>query len=115
MLRILLFACSQNHQREYDIYTDNSLDISCNKLSALFDRSEAKDFVDIFFIVKELFPFAELLEHAKQKHVGLDEYWLAVAMNKVEELGLLPRMVKPITKEEMKEFFHSSVRKLMKP
>ncbi len=103
------------HQREYDIYTDNSLDISCNKLSALFDRSEAKDFVDIFFIVKELFPFAELLEHAKQKYVGLDEYLLAVAMNKVEELGLLPRMVKPITKEELKKFFHSSATKLMKP
>ncbi len=103
------------HQQECDIYTDNSLDISCNKLSALFDRSEAKDFVDIFFINKELFPFAELLEHAKQKHVGLDEYWLAVAMNKVEEPGLLPRMVKPIAKEELKKFFHSSARKLMKP
>ncbi len=82
---------------------------------SLFDRSEAKDFVDIFFIVKELFPFSALLENAKQKHVGLDDYWLAVAMMKVEELGPLPRMVKPITKEELKEFFHSSARKLMKP
>ena len=78
LLRILLFACSQKSiNRNYDIYTDNSLDISCNKLSALFDRSEAKDFVDIFFIV--------------------------------------PRMVKPITKEELREFFHSSAKKLMKP
>ena len=52
--------------QEFNLFIDNALDISCNKLSALFDRSEAKDFVDIFFINRELFPFSELLRHAKK-------------------------------------------------
>jgi hypothetical protein len=100
-------------QEAFGILSDNALDISCNKLSALFDRSEAKDFVDIFFIDRELFPFAELLQHAKQKHVGLDDYWLAVSLLKVEDLDKLPRMVKPVRIEEMKSFFFAQAKILM--
>ncbi len=100
-------------QAEFDIFTDNALDISCNKLSALFDRAEAKDFVDIFFIDKELLPFPELLAAAKRKHVGLDDYWLAVAMMKVEDLGPLPRMVRPLVADELVEFFLSAAKTLM--
>lgn len=101
-------------QAEFDVFTDNALDISCNKLSALFDRAEVKDFVDIFFIDKELFPFSELLAKAKRKHVGLDDYWLAIAMTKVEDLGPLPRMVKPLVVDELIEFFLSAAKTLMK-
>lgn len=101
-------------QADYNIFTDNALDISCNKLSALYDRAEIKDFVDIFFINKELFPFSELLAAAKRKHVGLDDYWLAVAMIKIEELGPLPRMVKPLELEELVAFFLSTAKTLMK-
>lgn len=100
-------------QEAYGIFTDNALDIACNKLSALFDRAEAKDFVDVFFIDRELFRFAELLKKAKEKHVGLDDYWLAIAMLKIEELGLLPRMVKPVSLDELKFFFLAHARQLM--
>lgn len=101
-------------RQELGIYVDNALDISCNKLSALFDRTEAKDFVDIFFIDHELFPFAELLSHAKRKHVGLDEYWLAVSLLKAEDIGPLPRMVRPVSTNELKDFFLHQAKLLMK-
>jgi predicted nucleotidyltransferase component of viral defense system len=39
---------------EFGIWVDNALDISCNKLSALFDRSATKDFVDVFFIISRV-------------------------------------------------------------
>lgn len=97
----------------FDIRSDNALDIACNKLSALFDRAESKDFVDIFFIDRELYPFAELLEQAKKKHIGLDNYWLAVSLMKVNELKLLPRMVKPLDVAELREFFLRQARFLM--
>ncbi|NUO78928.1 nucleotidyl transferase AbiEii/AbiGii toxin family protein [candidate division KSB1 bacterium] len=100
-------------QADFGILTDNALDISCNKLSALFDRAEAKDFIDVFFIDRELFPFAELLQHAKQKHVGLDGYWLAISLLKVENLDSLPRMLKPVTFNELKAFFLSQAKLLM--
>jgi len=99
---------------EFGIFLDSVLDISCNKLSALFDRSAAKDFVDVYFIDRELFRFSELLQNARQKHVGLDNYWLAVSLLKAEELGPLPRMIKPVTIEELKNFFLTQAKELMK-
>lgn len=92
---------------------DNLTDIACNKLSALFDRAEPKDFVDVYFICQEVFPFQQLTELARQKHVGLDDYWLAVALRRVETVELLPRMIKPLALEDLKTFFLDWARTLM--
>ncbi len=100
-------------QEPFGIYSDSSLDIACNKLSALFDRGSSKDFVDIFFIDRELFPFSEILKNARKKHVGIDDYWLAVALLKVEQLDPLPRMVKSVDVDELKSFFLRQSRLLM--
>ncbi len=98
---------------EYGIYVDNVVDISCNKLSALYDRGEPKDFVDVFFIAREVLPFEQLVEKTKEKHIGLDYYWLAVSLQKIEELQVLPRMIKPINIAEMQSFFRQKARWLM--
>ncbi len=95
------------------IEVDNLLDISTNKLSALYDRSEPKDFVDVYVIHREVLPFPELVDTARQKHVGLDPYWLAQACARVREVGLLPRLVKPVTLEELRAFFEGQARRLM--
>lgn len=92
---------------------DNLTDIACNKLSALFDRAEPKDFVDVYFICQEVMPFAHLVELARQKHLGLDDYWLAVALQRVENVEILPRMVKPLSLAELKAFFLSQATELM--
>lgn len=96
------------------IQVENLIDIACNKLSALFDRAEPKDFVDIYFICQEVIPFDELVEKARQKHVGLDDYWLAVALQRVEQIEILPQMIKPVTLEELKSFFLKQAEKVMK-
>ena len=98
---------------ELDIYTDNVLDISCNKLSALFDRADPKDFVDIYYIDSAIIPFEELVEKAKKKHIGMDNYWLAISLAKVEDIALLPKMLKPITIDELKHFFCEKAKWLM--
>lgn len=59
--------------KEYKIYIDNLVDIACNKFSALFDRHEMKDFVDIYFIDKEAMKFNQIYTQAKNKHVGMDD------------------------------------------
>ena len=100
------------HQ-EIGFWVDNALDISCNKLSALFDRADPKDFVDIYFIHHELFPLCELLPKAKQKHVGLDNYWLAQAFSRIEQVKILPRLIKPVTCEQLLEFFTKQITWLM--
>lgn len=99
--------------KKYKLYVDNTIDISCNKLSALFDRGEPKDFVDVYFIDKEILPLEKLIKKAKKKHVGLDNYWLAVSMAKVENINILPNMLKPLNFEELKKFFKEKAVYLM--
>ena len=98
---------------EYNVYVDNATDIACNKLSALFDRAEPKDFVDVFFVCQELMPFAELEELTRQKHVGIDDYWLSVAMQRISQVGILPRMIKPLDLDELQAFFLSLAQEII--
>ena len=97
----------------FNIQIDNSLDIASNKLSALFERAAEKDFVDIFFINQELMPFNELLPHARQKHVGMDDYWLAISLQRVRQVKLLPRMIKPLEIAELQAHFLNLAQELM--
>ncbi|OQY35402.1 MAG: hypothetical protein B6I38_01595 [Anaerolineaceae bacterium 4572_5.1] len=98
---------------ELGIEIENFEDIACNKLSALFDRAEAKDFVDVYFICQEKMPFNELVEKAKKKHLGLDDYWLAIALQQAAEIEILPRMIKEFSLDELKKFFSEEAKKLM--
>jgi predicted nucleotidyltransferase component of viral defense system len=97
----------------FQINVDNLTDIACNKLSALFDRAEPKDFVDIYFLCQEAFSFEQLTKLARQKHVGLDDYWLAVALRRVEQVEFLPRMIKPLSLGKLKTFFLDQASELM--
>ena len=100
-------------RQEIGFWTDNALDISCNKLSALFDRAEPKDFVDVYFIHHERFPLDDLFLRAKQKHVGMDPYWMAQAFSRITEVKVLPRMIKAVTLEQLSEFFTKQIPRLM--
>jgi len=99
--------------QDLDFWVDNPTDIACNKLSALFDRAEPKDFVDVYFIVRELLPFDQLVRLARQKHVGIDDYWLAMALAQVESVRVLPQMVKPLSLNELNTFFLARAKELM--
>lgn len=102
-----------DYNAELGIQIDNATDITCNKLSALFDRAEPKDFVDVYFVTREMIPFEQLVTLTRQKHVGLDDYWLAMALARVEQVELLPHMIKPISLPELKAFFLERARELM--
>jgi len=99
---------------KYSILIDNQLDIACNKLSALFDRYAEKDFVDIYFLSKEFMPFEEIYKYAREKYIGMDEYWLAVSLKNIDKTEKLPRMIKPVTIEELRQFYYEKIKFLMK-
>lgn len=98
---------------EYQIFIDNLTDIACNKLSALYDRAASKDFVDLYFLDREFLPFEQILMKARTKHVGIDDYWLAQALQRVEEIDKLPRMLKPLEFGALKTFFTNYAKKLI--
>ncbi len=84
---------------------DSLEDISANKLSALFDRATPKDFVDVFLLASDVKPLDELVEQARQKHLGMDDYWLASAFARARNVRVLPRMIRPVDLEELRAFF----------
>lgn len=75
--------------REFPEYpklkVDNLIDISANKLLALFGRAQLRDFIDIYFLVKKgKFMPEDLIKNAKIKDPGFDLYWLGVALNRID-------------------------------
>jgi hypothetical protein len=101
------------HNVALGINVDNATDIACDKLSALFERAEPKDFVDVYFVCQEMMAFEELDGLTRQKHVGIDDYWLAAALRRAEQVKFLPRMIKPLDLDSMRLFFLDLANKLM--
>lgn len=101
------------HNVALGINVDNATDIACNKLSALFERAEPKDFVDVYFICREMMAFEELDGLTRQKHVGIDDYWLAAALRRAEQVKFPPRMIKPLDLGAMRVFFLDLANALM--
>ncbi|MGY4707429.1 nucleotidyl transferase AbiEii/AbiGii toxin family protein [Candidatus Bipolaricaulota sp. J31] len=92
-------------------------DLVVDKLLAFFGRAEPRDAVDLFFILKEE-DFWELAELAGKKDPGFDLYWLARALEKVQdypdELHRWPvEMILPMDPVELKARFHRLALEIM--
>ena len=96
------------------IRLDSLENIGSNKILAVFGRIASKDFIDLFFILKQTgLQFDDLFTMAKQKDLGLTEFWLAEAIGNAEKLEVYPVMLKTIDKTELKLFFMDLSRNLL--
>ena len=69
------------------VLTHSLPDLAAGKLRALFGRAEARDFVDVYCLVRQgCFTMEQLIEMARRNDPGLDEYYLAVAFEHAEDL-----------------------------
>lgn len=88
---------------------DSLIDIASNKLLALFGRATLRDFVDVYFLIKERFTKTELIEKARIKDPGFDLYWLGVVFERINEFSPdfqeMLLLIKPCTVEDLKDFF----------
>ncbi len=97
-----------------DIRVDSVENIGSNKITAIFGRTEAKDFIDLYFILKKkMFAFEELLQDAKKKDLGLSEFYLAHMLLEVKNLKDFPEMFVPFNKDIMVNYFISLANKLL--
>jgi len=93
----------------FGVKVDSLIDIAANKLLALFGRAELRDFIDVYFLVKEHFSKIELIEKAAQKDPGFDLYWFGIALERINDFTdnstdfLL--LVRQCSMSELKEFF----------
>jgi predicted nucleotidyltransferase component of viral defense system len=87
------------------VIVDSLENIGANKISAIFGRTEGKDFVDLYFILQTGHDLARLIDDAKQKDSGISEFWLAGMFRQVDALTRLPTMLKPLDLETLKTFY----------
>jgi len=84
---------------------DSFRDIAANKLMAMLDRFDPKDFADLFFIFKKI-KLDDVRKDVELKFgIKIDNIFLGGELAKVKRIEALPQMIKPITKEELKKFF----------
>ena len=91
---------------------DRLRDIAANKLAALLDRFDPKDFVDLFFLLQER-TLEEIWNDTQKKFsLTISPLFLGGELAKVKRIEALPRMVKPVTIDELKTFFTDQARHL---
>ena len=91
---------------------DSLLDIAVNKLQTIHQRSEIKDFVDLYFLLKE-FTVWDLMEGVRVKfHIELDPYTIAADCLKADSFENLPIMLVPFELLELKNFYKDLAKKL---
>lgn len=92
------------------VVVDSFEDIAVNKVCTILSRYEPKDFCDLYFILHEArYDLDYLLGRAREKEAAFDdeEGVLIFATNllSVKEFRFLPRMIKPLTVEDLGRYF----------
>lgn len=96
------------------IKIDSLLDIATNKLLTISQRYDVKDFVDLYFLLQK-FSVWDLIQGVRIKfNMELEPLLLGADFLKVEEFDYLPRMIKPLTIEDLKEFFRQKAKEIGK-
>jgi len=104
------FRFSEPVDTEYGVKVNSYEDIVVDKLLAFYGRTEVRDAVDLYFVLRREDP-GELMEKVEKKDPGFDPYWFAVALRKVEEfpdeVERWPvEMVVDISAREIEEFLY---------
>ncbi|PIV09887.1 hypothetical protein COY89_04485 [Candidatus Roizmanbacteria bacterium CG_4_10_14_0_8_um_filter_36_36] len=94
------------------IEIDSQIDIAVNKLLSINQRNNIKDFVDLYFLLKK-YSIYDLIEELKVKfRIKTDPWLLASDFVKIDQFETLPRMIIPITLDELKHFFREKAKEL---
>lgn len=97
-----------------ELRVDSVENIGSNKITAIFNRTEAKDFIDLYFILqKKLFTFEKLFQDAKKKDLGMNEFYLAHMLLEVKNLKNFPKMLTSFNKDKMVKLFVSLANRLL--
>lgn len=96
------------------VWIDSLENIGSNKILAVFGRTDAKDFIDLYWILHHTdLKFGDLFELAKSKDTGLNELYLAYALQNIDKITLFPKMLKPFDWGDIQIFFLELSRQLL--
>lgn len=108
------FGPQYGWHRTFDgIVVDSVENIAVNKLVTLQGRTEAKDFVDLYFILRAGYDLGNLLAQAQEKDVGLHPFYMAGSLLQVRHLTLLPTTTPPLTLAGLQVYISSLADRLL--
>ena len=97
----------------FGISTDSIEDIAANKFDTIFSRRQARDYVDLFSIVKSgKINFDTILRLHRKKFMEVDDLAIVKALLLVNEAQDYPVMKVEFNKDEMISFFEKVARKM---
>ena len=97
-----------------DVEIDSLEDIGANKLHTILQRTQVKDFADLYFLLKE-YTIWDLLHFSQEKFkVEIDLIWLASGLLKAQSFEYLPKMRKSLSLEQLKSFYKDLAKQLGK-
>lgn len=110
------YSCRRIKKEQVDrgLVIDSLMDIGINKITTLFQRTQVKDFVDCYFLFHKL-SIWDLIYGAKVKFGQEIEPWLlATEFTNVNKFTELPRMIKPLSLAQLKDYFNRLARRFAK-
>lgn len=94
------------------IAVDSEYDLAVNKLAAILDRFDPKDFVDLYFLLQK-YALTKIREGYEKKFgIKTDPIFLGSELNKANRIEAMPKMVKKLRIDELKAFFTDLAAKL---
>lgn len=99
---------------KYGVMIDSLLDIAVNKLFTVYQRTKARDYVDLYFICAEAhYSMDGLIKHAQIKFDWhIDPLQLGTQFIKAAEAEDYPKMIKKIDNQVWQNFFLQEAKKL---
>lgn len=93
-------------KQEGKVRLDSLENIGSNKITAIFGRTDHKDFIDLYYILNKTdFTFEHLVSLAKQKDMGLTEFYLANSIDQIKQASQMPVLLKPLDLNKYSEFY----------
>lgn len=84
---------------------DSKMDIAVNKALTIMQRSAAKDFVDLYYLLND-FTVWDLISGVYSKYnIEIDPFVLGSDFTKMKEFKTLPKMLKPLSLKQLQIFF----------
>lgn len=81
-------------------------DLAAEKMLALFERGATRDFVDVYFMDRDLVPFDQAVVLAMQKDSGFEEGWFLKSLERIHTIDHNEvQLLRPMDWNEMKEWY----------
>lgn len=89
------------------VQVESLRDIAADKLAALLDRFEPKDYYDIYFLLKQGHTTLDRMRADLEKKFSLraDPVTLGAACMRADSLPVLPHLLEPLDPQEVQTFF----------